>query len=1807
MKSKVIVICMFLLILCSLSIVSAQDTTNETQITQYANDTVLTDSSTDLLTDSSRGSFDDLQNEINNADSGSVLYLQRDYKASDGANIKLDKSLTIDGQGHTLDCGVENKNVKAFTSEKGDITLKNLNIFHGHDDKKGTGGAIFITGTAKYTIINCTFIDNWADDYGGAIYNNVESNALTIIDSTFKENEADDDHGGAIYSKGEVEIYNSIFEKNHANIDGGAVYAEKLISVYDSTFSNNKAEPEGNHVSYGGAICAKEEIYASNCGFDNNYADDDGGAIYAYNSAFINKCTFTENTAYDAGGAIYKSGSEYLSIDDSTFTGNKAKTDEGGAVYCAGKAIVSDSTFTSNSADEQGGAIYTNYIQFAGDVYFIKNTANDHGGAVYAVEVSGYIENLYFESNTADDGDGGAFFIYRSKNRITFFNCTFIKNCAKKGDGGAILTNEYYSDTLFVTDCIFSENYADGGATDRWGGAIYCFGSLYISNSTFFKNWSEDYAGAVFVKRELNIDGNSKFIGNYVKDNDGGAIWCNELKLVENSLFYGNKADDDGGAIYIDDACKTKIVNSYFEDNSAGARGGAIYSDSVLSSNKLTLTNNAFVHNDVGSQGKDVFHCGKYESISGNWWGDNSPSFSGDKTHLIEYHTFESNEKHKDESYNTVKASIDADEGYVDVEYNVKITFAKEISPYVLDKIQLSSNLEGTFSDISINGNSFDVTYTPKVLGNHKITIKVNNQPLTLDLPVRYTSVYGYDLVKVQGDSKTFSAFFKDDKNSYLPSGTEVVFAVGADTYTHTVSDNGIATCDEVLTFSPGVYEIKSINMNTYEFFTSKLTVLSRNITYNLNDTFIINFANFNNASENESVTFKIAGKTFVSNITQGYAYFMLDVPAGKHTVEVMYKGLLVQRIDIQVLNQYSKAVLDVDGNNYAAFLPISNEETFNQVGTVVYSEIGNNMRRYVFPSGTGLIVYNVTVSNSDQFNNVLEEIAKDNFYADVIIINLKRNVYKLNKGSYRDQEWNYNIHLTHGSLYINGDDSIIDDGYNNNFITIESGCDVTIQDLTFTKFYRVFVNNGDLLCKNCYFTNNEAYFISTSTPGSVIYNKNRATFEYCTLNSNQNYLYKTADVYEYDLQGAVYADANSLTQFVQCVFKDKEKDSLRAVDGSMVILYDDNDTNYKLFTTGFTSTLELGSCLDFRPVSSYKSNKSDYMQYSDTIFDLAEMLNSAFHYSACSDFMITLNSPETNQEITVDDFEKIASPNDYRTYNREHSFMAQAGPKDNFWSQHRFLFEIGSRPIVIDGKGVNVVLKDNDENDDNHFAFVPNYGSLTLMNMVIKGFNTAIVNYGELILINCTLEDNKIHYNFQSMDTEYGGAVRSYSEAYFYNCTFKNNGAYQGGAYYGKGNGAFGQFYNCTFKGNEIISNLKWDDGDSNNMYVDGSVVKLINCKGIHEGNIKKENGGVVVYRDNLKESILNVYVDSPSDLFRLSSLVKYNTKYDVINATFAKGDYSVMPDSHILLEMDYGVLILSGNGARVYVNSPDDDDETQFLVTTSHSSVVMSGLTIEGFNIAINNAGGLNIFNSTLKNNKVDYAIKKDYGGAIVNNHGGYITIFNSTFTGNYAKYGGAIYNSGTLKVFISKFSDNVAYDGVDENIDIYNNQTAVTVFAIKDYPTVENKFPMAAWKEDLIYVGITLGITAITAGISWGVSATGIAAAHAINVFVGAGVGAIGGSVRGLIYSIDHHDYSTFGDKLIDGINTGIRAVTFGENLRALHTNGYIFHNPTPQQIQMAAYNRFLTKYLNKFIVDIVEIIDNEHRVVWRSLLK
>ena len=124
---------------------------------------------------------------------------------------------------------------RIFNSTARNITIKNLIV-------KNASGAIY-NFRGVLNILNSIFLFNKAEISGGAIYN--EWGEVKISHSRFYDN-VSGCHGGAIFNvNGEINISGSDFKFNSAKNDGGAIFNGAKLNIDDSTFSYNKAEGSG--------------------------------------------------------------------------------------------------------------------------------------------------------------------------------------------------------------------------------------------------------------------------------------------------------------------------------------------------------------------------------------------------------------------------------------------------------------------------------------------------------------------------------------------------------------------------------------------------------------------------------------------------------------------------------------------------------------------------------------------------------------------------------------------------------------------------------------------------------------------------------------------------------------------------------------------------------------------------------------------------------------------------------------------------------------------------------------------------------------------------------------------------------------------------------------------------------------------------------------------------------------------------------------------------------------------------------------------------------------------------------------------------------------------------------------------------------------------------------------------------------------------------------------------------------------------------------------------------------------------------
>ena len=157
-------------------------------------DEILTESSEEDVMEANPeddGTFSALQQKINNAEEGTVITLDKNYTYDDGFSkrgIQINKNLTINGNGHTLD-GLSKSRiflVRYGLTDNNYVVLNNIKFVNGNTDLYG--GAIFNYG--NLTVNNCVFTNNYAKYCGGAI-NSVGH--LNLKNSKFTKNTAGGD------------------------------------------------------------------------------------------------------------------------------------------------------------------------------------------------------------------------------------------------------------------------------------------------------------------------------------------------------------------------------------------------------------------------------------------------------------------------------------------------------------------------------------------------------------------------------------------------------------------------------------------------------------------------------------------------------------------------------------------------------------------------------------------------------------------------------------------------------------------------------------------------------------------------------------------------------------------------------------------------------------------------------------------------------------------------------------------------------------------------------------------------------------------------------------------------------------------------------------------------------------------------------------------------------------------------------------------------------------------------------------------------------------------------------------------------------------------------------------------------------------------------------------------------------------------------------------------------------------------------------------------------------------------------------
>ena len=544
--------------------------------------------------------FTDLQNAIGLVTGTLTLNQNVAMTAKEAADftngITINKDITIDGKGHTIDA----KNLgRIFSIGEGfTVTLTNATLING---RAVEGGAIYNDGSL--TLSDVKLSDNAADSYGGAVFNNGE---LVVSDSVFDSNDivnrgsASVDYGGAaIYNwyDGTLTVSGSNFTnniKNYKNGDNlvGAITTIGNATVIGSNFVNNSGR-WGGAISATGAELRKNSstLTVSNTIFKDNSALY-AGAVYIWGSNYnIADCVFDNNTAFgkgnmtpnnNNGGALVVSQVSRFNepitgtISGSKFTNNKAQY--GGAAYFnKGFVTITDSVFENNVATAEGGAVDFSHASVKDLVVSINNSSfvgnkAPVAGAIFT-NVDSKITNSNFINNSAAK-IGGAIC---NVNDLTVENSKFVNNTPQAIHN----SKELHLGIETFTDLQNAIDLVDGILT-------------LDSDIAMTDDEAAGFVNGVAINKNIRIDGkghtiDAKNLGRIFSIGEGFTVTLTNATLINGRAV-------EGGAIYNDGSLTLSDVK--LSDNAADSYGGAVFNNG-----ELVVSDSVFDSNDIVNRG----------------------------------------------------------------------------------------------------------------------------------------------------------------------------------------------------------------------------------------------------------------------------------------------------------------------------------------------------------------------------------------------------------------------------------------------------------------------------------------------------------------------------------------------------------------------------------------------------------------------------------------------------------------------------------------------------------------------------------------------------------------------------------------------------------------------------------------------------------------------------------------------------------------------------------------------------------------------------------------------------------------------------------------------------------------------------------------------------------------------------------------------------------------------------------------------------------------------------------------------------
>jgi len=472
------------------------------------------------------------------------------------------------------------------------MTLINLTIADG---RAANGGGIFNDGGAVFAL-GCTFASNVACGNDG-----VERGAS-----------GEDAAGGAIYSRGNLIVLNSIFQHNSAL---GGVGADGRPGTTTNISVGGGPGGSGG-AACGGALFALHRAVVSNCVFNGNSVaggaggyggtggrnmswgrggtggrggsggEASGGAAYISATAVFTTITCSSNNSTGgAGGAGGAGGTDrnayYGSHGGDSGSAGPGGTANGAAIAIAGGDVqVKGSRFLNNQLfGGKGGHGTTSPFMFEGLNGNGGPAGSAKGTALWVGSARTVIERCSFDGNVGSGGNGGA-----GANSHLYGVMFYPDDAGHGAGGGSALGTVFNLGNMTLAGCTFSSNVLYGGNGGAGGHGGRPNGGRRGSSGGSSGGGGHAMGGALYQLQDANVV-NCTIVGNECHGGNGAPGGNAGIVAYPPNPLYGGDGglggDGKGGGVWTDSDASTSLESVTFVENSVhpgtGARGGYGY------------------------------------------------------------------------------------------------------------------------------------------------------------------------------------------------------------------------------------------------------------------------------------------------------------------------------------------------------------------------------------------------------------------------------------------------------------------------------------------------------------------------------------------------------------------------------------------------------------------------------------------------------------------------------------------------------------------------------------------------------------------------------------------------------------------------------------------------------------------------------------------------------------------------------------------------------------------------------------------------------------------------------------------------------------------------------------------------------------------------------------------------------------------------------------------------------------------------------------------------------------------------------